>query len=64
MLIKDIITGLNTIGKAVKFLKDQNDIKNKTINLITKVREVLDTFNGYVSEIENVLHRLKDLLNK
>ena len=64
MLIKDIITGLNTIGKAVKFLKDQNEIKNKTINLITKVREVLDTFNGYVSEIENVLHRLKDLLNK
>lgn len=64
MSIKDIITGLNTVGKAVKFLKEQDEIKNKTVNLITEVRKVLETFKKYVSEIENVFEKLKELLNK
>ena len=64
MLIKDVISGLSTLGKAVKFLKKQDEIKNKTVTLIDEVKGVLDFFKKYVTEIETVIENLKGVLNK
>lgn len=64
MGLKDIISGLNTLGKAVKFLKQQDDLKEQAKTLIEEVRNVINVFEKYVLNLKDVLEKLKELLNK
>ena len=64
MGIINIFRGLNTLGKAAKFLKQQDEIKEQAMNLAEQIKSVIELFKKFLNGLEYVFTRLKDVINK
>ena len=64
MILKNIIDCVNTVNKAIKFVKEQEEIKNKATTLVDEMNKVLHLFKTFVAEIENLIDKLKGILSK
>ena len=64
MGIVNIFRGLNTLGKATKFLKQQDEIKDQAKNLAEQIKSVIEVFEKFVSDLRYVFTKLKDIINK
>lgn len=64
MGIINIFRGLNTLGKAAKFLKQQDEIKEQAMNLAEQIKAVVEVFKKFVANAEDVLARLKEVVTK
>ena len=64
MGIVNVFRGLNTLGKATKFLKQQDEIKEQAMNLAEQIKAVVEVFRKFVANAEDVLDRLKEVVTK
>ena len=64
MGIVNVFRGLNTLGKATKFLKQQDEIKDQARNLAEQIKAVVEVFRKFVANAEDVLDRLKEVVTK
>lgn len=64
MEIVNVFRGLNTLGKATKILKQQDEIKDQARNLAEQIKSVIELFKKFLNDLEYVFTRLKDVINK
>ena len=64
MGIVNVFRGLNTLDKATKFLKQQDEIKDQARNLAEQIKSVIELFKKFLNGLEYVFTRLKDVINK
>lgn len=64
MGVINIFRGLNTLGKAVKFLKQQDEIKEQAMNLAEQIKAAVEVFEKFVANAKDVLARLKEVITK
>lgn len=64
MGIVNVFRGLNTLGKATKFLKQQDEIKDQARNLAEQIKAVVEVFEKFVANAKDVLARLKEVVTK
>lgn len=64
MGIVNVFRGLNILGKATKFLKQQDEIKDQARNLAEQIKSVIELFKKFLNDLEYVFTRLKDVINK
>jgi len=64
MGIINIFRGLSTLGKATKFLKQQDEIKEQALNLIEQIKAAVETFEKFVANAKDVITRLKEVVTK
>ena len=64
MGIVNVFRGLNTLGKATKFLKQQDEIKDQARNLAEQIKSVIKKKKKFLNDLEYVFTRLKDVINK
>jgi hypothetical protein len=61
--ITEIITAVKTVNEVKGFLKQQDEVKNKTLNFIERINGVRQSFLGMVKVLDETLGRLKSIVS-
>lgn len=63
MKVFEFIKAAQTVKEVNSFIKQQDEVKNRTLNFIERIKDVKQAFLGMIGVLDNTLDRLKTIVS-